>query len=1014
MLSCCEMFWRIVPNACLSPLMFIDVISLPGFFDLEENELVTIEVLPFVANAPELWVEPLTTADWKRLERGASCLEDGEFLRQITVVYSGQILSLTVSPSETAQVRVLTRNFVPPEEPSFWPEDLNDRPTRSRISHYSLRLVASTQVVIVPKVATDETVLESPPFRLAASYDDYAQAMHALADTLDLVEYAKLPWNTAAVHPITFAKLPGNDSNEQEYAATLRSCNSEHLLKPKKLSVRLVSSDCVPNDRVALHPYTRISLGLDLFVDCVTLELISRLEADRYIDNTEMFMHSGSIKIGLFPIRFIFPRRDHPWCEPEPLRLLSASAATLPNSKEERKQGDNSTRHSKHSLVEFVGDGAIVSLPLEEGSSTSLYRLCVQFLEKRASSGDESCLISLKRLHFLSQQSQMIKSNRISESPIVFHDHSDTELLEDATSSLVNLLPSATVISSGLIQRAPTSVTNAGFVLQGGKGSGKTHTALMIAAILRLRHSHATFYLNCQGLKDQLAIRLSDILREFDDIFAMARRSSPSVLILDDLDQMITNFSEGDSFKDESLQAQHTNPITLAQSRLILSHLHNLVRNTTGKKISLIVSCDSGTDSTLPAAPTAKVIELPILGKKERCSLLCNMLHSINAVGVRREELDLRLEPQTDGFRPRDVERVATRLSRSLGSKNVSHIAMRRKLDDVLKEFVPLCRLSSETLGPIKEGYVWEDVAGLFRAKEELVSTVVRPSIYTLIYQRAKVQLPRGLLLFGPPGCGKSLIVPALAKRCRFSLVLCRGPELLDKYIGASEAKVRDLFDRAATAAPSILFLDELDSLAPPRGSDHTGVTDRVVNQLLTFLDGVEENSSKGPLYVIAATSRPDKIDPALLRPGRLEKHVYVGLAEDDAEWADVFEKCSRLYKFHKAFEVDLASGKLPRDLLRRYGHLRQLSPADVSAAFGTAQLNAIHEAITCGKSDEPILLSLNHVQEAFRTTRASLADSERKMLDVIYRKYRKDSSKAVDLNDSTSLEVPSQRTALR
>ncbi|EEC46118.1 predicted protein, partial [Phaeodactylum tricornutum CCAP 1055/1] len=172
------------------------------------------------------------------------------------------------------------------------------------------------------------------------------------------------------------------------------------------------------------------------------------------------------------------------------------------------------------------------------------------------------------------------------------------------------------------------------------------------------------------------------------------------------------------------------------------------------------------------------------------------------------------------------------------------------------------------------------DVAGLFRAKEELVSTVVRPSIYTLIYQRAKVQLPRGLLLFGPPGCGKSLIVPALAKRCRFSLVLCRGPELLDKYIGASEAKVRDLFDRAATAAPSILFLDELDSLAPPRGSDHTGVTDRVVNQLLTFLDGVEENSSKGPLYVIAATSRPDKIDPALLRPGRLEKHVYVGLAE--------------------------------------------------------------------------------------------------------------------------------------
>lgn len=96
--------------------------------------------------------------------------------------------------------------------------------------------------------------------------------------------------------------------------------------------------------------------------------------------------------------------------------------------------------------------------------------------------------------------------------------------------------------------------------------------------------------------------------------------------------------------------------------------------------------------------------------------------------------------------------------------------------------------------------------------------------------------------------------------------------ELLDRYIGASEAKVRQLFARAAAAAPSLLFFDEFDSLAPQRGSDHTGVTDRVVNQLLTLLDGAERNS-KSQIFIVAATSRPDKIDKALLRPGRLEKH---------------------------------------------------------------------------------------------------------------------------------------------
>ena len=127
-------------------------------------------------------------------------------------------------------------------------------------------------------------------------------------------------------------------------------------------------------------------------------------------------------------------------------------------------------------------------------------------------------------------------------------------------------------------------------------------------------------------------------------------------------------------------------------------------------------------------------------------------------------------------------------------------------------------------------------------------------------------------------------------------MIVCRGPKILDKYMGASEAKVRALFEHTNLSAPSILFLDEIDSLAPHRGSDLTGVTDRVVNQLLTFLDGVEDTTAGKTVFVIISSSRPDKIDTALLQPGRLEKHVYIGHPSSRRELQDVWVKVAGKY----------------------------------------------------------------------------------------------------------------------
>ncbi|XP_045126632.1 peroxisome biogenesis protein 1-like [Portunus trituberculatus] len=163
-------------------------------------------------------------------------------------------------------------------------------------------------------------------------------------------------------------------------------------------------------------------------------------------------------------------------------------------------------------------------------------------------------------------------------------------------------------------------------------------------------------------------------------------------------------------------------------------------------------------------------------------------------------------------------------------------------------------------------------VGGLAEARTVLEETLTWPAAHPTLFSKVKLRLRSGVLLYGPPGSGKTLLAHSIAAECHLNFITVKGPELLSKYIGASEEAVRDAFERAASAKPCILFFDEFESIAPRRGHDSTGVTDRVVNQLLTQMDGVEGLSG---VYVLAATSRPDLIDPALLRPGRLDKCVF-------------------------------------------------------------------------------------------------------------------------------------------
>ena len=226
-------------------------------------------------------------------------------------------------------------------------------------------------------------------------------------------------------------------------------------------------------------------------------------------------------------------------------------------------------------------------------------------------------------------------------------------------------------------------------------------------------------------------------------------------------------------------------------------------------------------------------------------------------------------------------------------------------------------------------------IGGLEAAKRALFDTVILPSRRPLLFAGAPLRLKSGILLHGPPGCGKTLLVRALAQESRLPMLSVKGPELLSKYIGASETAVRDLFRRAASMMPCIIFFDEFDSLAPRRGADSTGVTDRVVNQLLCMLDGFEEIRN---IYIIAASNRPEMIDPALLRPGRIDRRVSCPMPSA-SECVDILTALCR----QRNFNVDA----LDRESFICFAKkCSGLSGAELCGLVNTAQINAIQQVL--------------------------------------------------------------------
>ena len=359
---------------------------------------------------------------------------------------------------------------------------------------------------------------------------------------------------------------------------------------------------------------------------------------------------------------------------------------------------------------------------------------------------------------------------------------------------------------------------------------------------------------------------------------------------------------------------------------LVLDALRDAVA-TPGLALVTTTAAPEAVDPRLRAPELVdRELRLALPDLRTRVELLRRLLTGVPLA----EDVDLRaVAERAPGFVAADLVAVRREAAVSAALRQDGDVTQQDLLGAV-GSIRPISMSSSETLQT--GGITLDQVGDMTEVKQALTEAVLWPLQYPDSFARLGVAAPRGVLVYGPPGCGKTFLLRALAGTGQLNVLAVKGAELLDKYVGESERAVRELFRRASDAAPALVFLDEIDALAPRRGqSSDSGVADRVVAALLTELDGAQPLRD---VIVVGATNRPELIDPALLRPGRLERLVYVP-PPDAAARADILRAAGR--------NTPLAPDV---DLTELGAELDGYSAADCAAVLREAALTAMRESL--------------------------------------------------------------------
>ncbi|KAL1710677.1 P-loop containing nucleoside triphosphate hydrolase protein [Schizophyllum commune] len=489
-----------------------------------------------------------------------------------------------------------------------------------------------------------------------------------------------------------------------------------------------------------------------------------------------------------------------------------------------------------------------------------------------------------------------------------------------------------------------------GLLLTGRPGAGKTSIVRAVARLLEYDPTLLTYtlYADASSISEK---PISAIKAQFDYWFDKAMWHRPTILILDDLDKLLgAELEHASSFRTRHIVELFLSRFAPAARAAPLNSRGVILIATASSTAALhpLLMQSQVFAETVNVMPPGKEGR-KMVSMRYRTSLMRAQILSRIVEDRMRATPDLSedaeaplnytaLAMQTEGYLATDLQDLVARAvhQAAMRSKDKEDTVLTSAdFDEAHKGFTPL---SLRDVKLEKSETAWADIGGLGDTKRILRETLEWPTKYGPIFAQSPLRLRSGLLLYGYPGCGKTLLASAVAKECGLNFISVKGPEILNKYIGASEKSVRELFERAQAAKPCVLFFDEFDSIAPKRGHDSTGVTDRVVNQMLTQMDGAEGLEG---VYVLAATSRPDLIDSALLRPGRLDKSVYCNMPTTE-ERKDILSAVAR--KVALAPDVDLAHAAEATE---------GFSGADLQALLYNAHLEAVHESIARGPAVE-------------------------------------------------------------
>jgi transitional endoplasmic reticulum ATPase len=405
-----------------------------------------------------------------------------------------------------------------------------------------------------------------------------------------------------------------------------------------------------------------------------------------------------------------------------------------------------------------------------------------------------------------------------------------------------------------------------GVLLHGPPGCGKTLLARAVA-----NESEANFFsINGPEIMSKFYGESEARLRE---IFQQAEKNAPAIIFIDELDSLAPKREE----------------VTGEVERRVVAQLLALLDGLTSRGNVIVIGATNRPNALDPALRRPgrfdREIEIGIPDKHGRYEVT-----QVHTRGMHlAEDVDLKkLADMAHGYTGADV----AALSREAGMKALRRYLpeidleqerippsvlerMEVTMDDFMNAFREITPTAMREVAIEVPTVHWDEVGGLDVVKQELRESVEWPLKNAEVFGRMGIMPPKGILLFGPPGCGKTLLARAVATESEANFIAIKGPEVFSKWVGESEKAIREVFRKARMSAPSIVFFDEIDSLVPRRGSGYgdSGVTDRVISQLLTEIDGI---TALQDVVVITATNRPDMVDPAVLRPGRFDRLIYV------------------------------------------------------------------------------------------------------------------------------------------